>query len=1223
MRDGGASAATGGGPSWDELDALLRERVADLVADLRGQQPNKALSTKTTRKYGNKGSLSVEVAGRHQGRITDWEGDGKGMSPLAFIRAERGGEWRDALAFARSWLGLDRGEVRPAPNPRQPRQSNEQAAAEAAQEAAARRAKAAEIAAQTVPLIGAAAESYLMGRAITIAGDLAPDVVAYNPRAWGYLPGYSGPRYGALVMIARNAAGDVQAVQQVYVTAEGRKAPLAVQKRTIGSMIGAAVKLPRRLDCLPALARIIILCEGPETALSVWQATGAAVWCVLGGSNFSHCGVPAGVEVIIAADADPPGTKAIRSLQKRVEELVSAGYAVRVARPVPYVDLKKTDFNDTLQRSGVDAIRRAILGAGPLGDGPFPPYYPSAPLSTGDAAAEVQRAVSGWVLRAVGHFEGWEDPPQLGIRGAAGLGKTEAVIRALAASPEIEHLHAEVYCPDHKLTGEWAERLSEAAPHLRVQIIRGRDHVDDEGSLCARADAAAEIAKNGFSVVDHLCRRVIKSERDDGEDREELCPHYARCKASRYLSQFASSAPAVRILPHEYLGLPRPNGQPEPDLVIIDERFWAVARQVRSFGLDRLVSARRVDLFGQDATADVADVMVWSRVVHDALLTGKPLLAALRKAGITAGDLKAAARVEWGGVENIPVSPGMTDEEIRKRLSGFQRSEAAKLYRLWKTLETEIATGRDGAHGVELRRDVPVPGGKNERQDRIWLHWRRNLRVGSVPALVIDADLDEEIARLFLPHIDVIEIQAERVAEVVQVHDTACSKQRLLGAGENDRARAGHRRADVLAMVEAEAFTGRKVLVVATKAVRCALTGEEMADKLPTSCTLPFGTVEVVHFGAIRGQDRWRDFDSVFIVGREQPPPLAIEEDARALWFDRDDPLTFLEPDEGGRSRLAIERRGFRMRHGLADGEVDIHPDPDIQRVLEQRRERESAQAIDRLRLVHAARPKTVFILSNLVLDVTVDRLVSWSELVPCRIETALHRAGAVPLSCGELARCFPALWSSPRAVKGELERAGLNRLEVLYNYLIGKRSYLIRCEYRRPAQRGRATQAIVAGSPGMADEAVRAVLERLVGEVAEFRIIERCGASKPAPVVASVASEPAPSNADPEPDGGEAPAGGGPPPKAPLGASSAHPSAIIQSGIALPPAGAANGADRLGARVLDLSRSLDSQTPVDEVRIEKDREEEKEEGAEITVKSLPGSTELLAVTQDGDILAQ
>ena len=54
------------------------------------------------------------------------------------------------------------------------------------------------------------------------------------------------------------------------------------------------------------------------------------------------------------------------------------------------------------------------------------------------------------------------------------------------------------------------------------------------------------------------------------------------------------------------------------------------------------------------------------------------------------------------------------------------------------------------------------------------------------------------------------------------------------------------------------------------------------------------------------------------------------------------------------------------MRDGSSvAGKVLVHPDPRVQAVIEQVRERETAQAIDRLRLIHRTVPARVIVLSN------------------------------------------------------------------------------------------------------------------------------------------------------------------------------------------------------------------------------------------------------------------
>jgi hypothetical protein len=61
---------------------------------------------------------------------------------------------------------------------------------------------------------------------------------------------------------------------------------------------------------------------------------------------------------------------------------------------------------------------------------------------------------------------------------------------------------------------------------------------------------------------------------------------------------------------------------------------------------------------------------------------------------------------------------------------------------------------------------------------------------------------------------------------------------------------------------------------------------------------------------------------------------------------------------------------------------VSVHPDARVHAVVEQGREAEILQAIDRLRLIHSERRKTVFILCSVPLDIPVDELVTWKQLI-------------------------------------------------------------------------------------------------------------------------------------------------------------------------------------------------------------------------------------------------
>ena len=86
-----------------------------------------------------------------------------------------------------------------------------------------------------------------------------------------------------------------------------------------------------------------------------------------------------------------------------------------------------------------------------------------------------------------------------------------------------------------------------------------------------KADLAALVMRmGGGSVRSTLCERAAV-----GGRKAEYCEHHPeRGGGCRYMRQVLDGRPGVRFMPHNYLSLPKPEGIPKPDLVIIDESFF-------------------------------------------------------------------------------------------------------------------------------------------------------------------------------------------------------------------------------------------------------------------------------------------------------------------------------------------------------------------------------------------------------------------------------------------------------------------------------------------------------------------------------------------------------------------------------------------------------------------------------------------------------------------------
>jgi hypothetical protein len=180
-----------------------------------------------------------------------------------------------------------------------------------------------------------------------------------------------------------------------------------------------------------------------------------------------------------------------------------------------------------------------------------------------------------------------------------------------------------------------------------------------------------------------------------------------------------------------------------------------------------------------------------------------------------------------------------------------------------------------------------------------------------------------------------------------------------------------------------------------------------------------------------------------------------------------------------------------RMRDGrLQAVQVDVHPDPRVQRIVEQVREAGAIQNLDRVRPIYNRRELVA--MNELVLDLTYDRIYRHRELVEGgnRIERALAIHGVLPLSPSLLAEHFPEMGSEStarRAVRAWRKWGQTSNQSPIWK--------LTPFNFRVEGQRGRPSVVLVAGFHADPKAAAEAVL----GPLAAFwRANEPQPASQP-----------------------------------------------------------------------------------------------------------------------------
>ncbi|MEO5334644.1 MAG: PriCT-2 domain-containing protein [Magnetococcus sp. YQC-5] len=612
------------------------------------------------------------------------------------------------------------------------------------------------------------------------------------------------------------------------------------------------------------------------------------------------------------------------------------------------------------------------------------------------------------------HYDisGLKQGVRLQVRATAGLGKTRAVVEALIKRKYWHKRHVHMYVPTIALADELAGLFSESS--MNVQVIRGRgqpdpypyaslfkfhqiDHTHAEAPtkdaqdaaegvfdshpatpLCAKHKAAEKAAQMGLSVYGTMCRA--------GDAR---CQYYDDCG---YLAQWYDKSPGIRIFPHDYLFLQKSFEMHEPDLVIVDENVVLKAVGKANFGIDRI-----------DGPAKLA--------ILDHMENGVDLREAMLKHGITREYAQAQAK-KLEGKQTNSILPSMTAVQAIQTMETMGVSCRNQLHEFWKRVAAEIDKNRL-FHGVWVRQHEST-GNEGAKVCVSWL--RPTIIPEAVSVLLLDADAHFEINKmLFGARMESSEIHAKRSGHVTQIYSTSMSKSRITlnSDDEQDKLRK---------VVNQATIDGKKVLVVCNKPVK-----EEMTGVKNTKKATEWEGATITHFGAIRGRDEWKNYDAVIIIGRNQPHGSAINDIARGIWCDDDKPLVL--PANGN---LSLEYRGYRLLSGKEKGvRVWMHPDPRGQKILELIRERESGQAIDRLRLVHPTKPQEVHIICNVPLDITVDTLRSFPEMVGggTKLEKAWHKMeGVLPLSTKWLTTHHHDLFPNEDSAKYELKKTKQNQ---------------------------------------------------------------------------------------------------------------------------------------------------------------------------------------------------
>jgi hypothetical protein len=306
-------------------------------------------------KFGsNQGSLSVTIKGEREGWWNDFSEAG-GRNMLSFIQKYAGLSKREALEFGAKRLGImvdNKGNFGVETKIR--KETLDSVAIESSTESLKKRvAFAKSLASQSVPIKGTLAEKYL-NKHRSIILESYPEDIRFHQGIYSKINGKTLP---AMLVIARNAKGDIQAVQATYLDKKTEnkvnESNIPVPKQTFGSLKGAALTIKGFRDAPTLIA------EGTETGLSLAQAlSNKNIKITLGISNFKNIDIKSlSSKVIFCLDNDGKEIKQNHLIIDSINRILEAKNNVLIMIPESLEGGKK-DFNDVLKVEGTEGIKR-------------------------------------------------------------------------------------------------------------------------------------------------------------------------------------------------------------------------------------------------------------------------------------------------------------------------------------------------------------------------------------------------------------------------------------------------------------------------------------------------------------------------------------------------------------------------------------------------------------------------------------------------------------------------------------------------------------------------------------------------------------------------------------------------------------------------------------------------------------------------------------------------
>ncbi|MBP6952113.1 MAG: toprim domain-containing protein, partial [Alphaproteobacteria bacterium] len=340
----------------EQVRAAARRNMTSLAIDLLGE-PNKHLGTRTTLRFGTRGSLVVNIAGDREGFWNDFETGEKG-DIVSFVQREKNLDFKEAISYLVDVLNVRSGQdISHHKISSRPQQPTSQDSIEQIKENAMRLNAVSELNLKSKPIEGTLAEIYLQ-RERNIKESLPSDL-RYISKGTTFM--YQGERrtvqHHCLAAFGQSQEGRLSSVQLTKLDDQGKRALTQtgekLNKIHYGIAKGSFVLLQE-----DTTTNRVFMAEGIETALSLKEAgikgrivASMGIYNMANYQGFEK-------EIIICADNDQhkPHSQTYKTIEKTQTHFQAQNKSVSIIKPTQPGD----DFNDVLKKQGLTGVQEYV-----------------------------------------------------------------------------------------------------------------------------------------------------------------------------------------------------------------------------------------------------------------------------------------------------------------------------------------------------------------------------------------------------------------------------------------------------------------------------------------------------------------------------------------------------------------------------------------------------------------------------------------------------------------------------------------------------------------------------------------------------------------------------------------------------------------------------------------------------------------------------------------------